>query len=159
MQRDSLSDERRTTAITFDDGFASNVQHAWPILAQFRLSGDHFLVTGELGGSNTWDDAGMPRYPLLSRADVLAADPTLMTFHSHSATHASLTALDAAVLEREVCESKTQLEALAGRAVTMFAYPFGSWNPRVRAAVRSAGYRAAYSCRSGVMVPAPIATF
>lgn len=135
--------------ITFDDGFASNRAHAWPLLARFGFRAATFIVTDQIGGTNVWDDAGMPRYPLLTRADLLAADSALMTFQSHGATHASLPGLDAPNLAREIRESKTTLEALTKRPVKFFAYAFGSWTVRDLNAVRAAGYLAACSCRSG----------
>jgi peptidoglycan/xylan/chitin deacetylase (PgdA/CDA1 family) len=140
---------RKSAVITFDDGFSSNIKHAWPILAQFEFHATTFIVTEELGGTNSWDTTEMPRYPLLTSADLFSADPALMAFQSHSLSHASLPSLDDAALEREVNESRTKLEALAGHPITVFAYPFGSWSKRVRSVVRAAGYRAACSCRVG----------
>lgn len=139
----------RPVVITFDDGFASNRRWAWPVLAGLGLPSTTFLVSDQIGGTNAWDDEGMPRYPLLTRDDIVAAEPSLMAFQSHAATHPSMPGLPSSALARELRESKTHLEALTGRPVTFFAYPFGSWSQRVRSAVAAAGYVAACSCRGG----------
>ena len=135
--------------LTFDDGFASNREHAWPVLAQHRFRATTFLVAGEIGGVNSWDGASVPRFPLLGAADLREADPRMMTFQSHGATHRSLPGTAADELEREIRESRILLAAAIGRPVNLFAYPFGAWDRRVRDAVAGAGYRAACSCESG----------
>jgi peptidoglycan/xylan/chitin deacetylase (PgdA/CDA1 family) len=43
--------------------------------------------------------------------------------------------------------SKCRLEAITGKPVTSFAYPYGGYDEAARAAVQAAGYRAA--CTAG----------
>jgi peptidoglycan/xylan/chitin deacetylase (PgdA/CDA1 family) len=62
---------------------------------------------------------------------------------AHSVTHAALSTLDADAQRAEIMQSKAQLEALTGRAVTSFAYPFGNQGAETAALVREAGFRAA----------------
>jgi peptidoglycan/xylan/chitin deacetylase (PgdA/CDA1 family) len=66
-----------------------------------------------------------------------------MEIGSHTMTHPDVTAIEADVLQWELEESKKQLEALTGREVSSFCYPFGHFNDRAGAAVASAGYRLA----------------
>lgn len=63
----------------------------------------------------------------------------------HSATHRSLPALDEFAFRREVVESRDIIRRRTGVTAEFFAYPYGLWNDRVREAVRSAGYRAAFT--------------
>jgi peptidoglycan/xylan/chitin deacetylase (PgdA/CDA1 family) len=146
----SLGGSGKTVALTFDDGFASNRQHAWPVLMRSGFRATTFVVTDQLGGSNCWDDVSAPRYPLLTVDDIRSTDPALMTFHSHSATHASLDTLRNAPLTQEVRDSRVRLEAITGQVATLFAYPFGRWDWRVVRLVRAAGYRAACTCMGGL---------
>lgn len=139
----------RQVALTFDDGFASNREHAWPVLARHRFRATTFLVAGEIGGVNSWDSAAMPRFPLLGAADLREADPETLSFQSHGATHRPLPPMESPDLEQEIRDSRLRLEAAIGRPVNVFAYPFGAWDRRVRDAVAGAGYRAACSCESG----------
>jgi peptidoglycan/xylan/chitin deacetylase (PgdA/CDA1 family) len=139
----------RVAAITFDDGFASNREHAWPVLARHGFPSTTFVVSGELGGTNSWDGMDMPRYPLLRAADVAGADPALLAFQSHGASHASLPEVGDRELEGELRGSRARLGEVTGRLPALFAYPFGSHSARVREAVRAAGYRGACSCRGG----------
>jgi peptidoglycan/xylan/chitin deacetylase (PgdA/CDA1 family) len=67
----------------------------------------------------------------------------------HSATHRSLPALAEAELQREVVDSREIIRSRTGVTAEFFAYPYGLWNERVLRAVRSAGYRAAFTLDGG----------
>jgi peptidoglycan/xylan/chitin deacetylase (PgdA/CDA1 family) len=140
---------RRSLVISFDDGFASNRQHAWPILERYRFPSMTFVVTGRMGGYNDWDGPQRAMYPLLSKSDIADADPELMTFHSHSATHPDLTFLDPERLEKELHDPRSAMSHLA-TAGPFFAYPHGSWNWVVLQRVRKAGYVGACTSMDGL---------
>ena len=63
---------------------------------------------------------------------------------SHTVTHVSLPTIDDATLRRELAESLSYLKSLTDRERIPFAYPYGRWSPRERAAVRTAGYASAH---------------
>ncbi|AKH19708.1 polysaccharide deacetylase family protein [Sedimenticola thiotaurini] len=46
----------RSLCITFDDGYADNVEVALPILKQFSLRATFFIATGFLDGGRMWND-------------------------------------------------------------------------------------------------------
>jgi peptidoglycan/xylan/chitin deacetylase (PgdA/CDA1 family) len=150
VRRRFPSDVEGAVAITFDDGFASNREFAWPVLAHLGLRASTFLVAGHLGGTNRWDRPADARFPLLSRADIEQADRARMIFHCHSATHVDLPSLaeDPAGLARELVESRARL-ADAMPLGGLFAYPRGSWTWDVKVAVERAGYVGACTCMDG----------
>ena len=139
----------RSVVITFDDGFASNRQHAWPVLDQLRFPASTFVVTDRLGSRNSWDGEGRDHYPLLSGEDIAVADRQLMTFHSHSKSHPDLPSLTRDELLEELRGSKHTLSRM-GLDTSFFAYPFGRWNWQVVDAVRDVGFRGACSCLQGL---------
>jgi peptidoglycan/xylan/chitin deacetylase (PgdA/CDA1 family) len=71
------------------------------------------------------------------------------SFHSHSMHHRSLTALAGDALAEELAGSRERLRSLLGTAVDCLAYPYGHHDSQVVAAVRAAGYRAAFSVQPG----------
>ena len=71
----------------------------------------------------------------------------------HSATHRNLTCLDDDELTRELCDSRERLWRECGVRGEAFAYPYGIFDARVRAAVRGAGYRAAVTVEYGLNSP------
>lgn len=47
----------RAACITFDDGYADNLEVAWPILKRFGLPATVFVSTGYLDGGRMWNDS------------------------------------------------------------------------------------------------------
>jgi peptidoglycan/xylan/chitin deacetylase (PgdA/CDA1 family) len=68
----------------------------------------------------------------------------------HSATHRSLPTLTDEELEYEVVASRVKVHEATGIWPEYFAYPYGRWDPRVRAMVHAAGYRAALTLDGGL---------
>ena len=133
---------RRLVGLTFDDGYADLADHVPAVLHWHGFGATVFVVSGRLGGVNDWD-AGTP-WPLVDADGVrrLAADG--LEIGSHGRTHRRLTGADPALVRAETYDSRLDLEALLGRPVAGFAYPYGSMDAAARAAVREAGY--AYGC-------------
>jgi len=63
----------------------------------------------------------------------------------HSATHRSLPTLTEVDLSREIVASRDLIQRRTGVTPTLFTYPYGHWNDRVRRAVLAAGYRGAFT--------------
>jgi peptidoglycan/xylan/chitin deacetylase (PgdA/CDA1 family) len=80
-------------------------------------------------------------------ADLRSLDPDVITIGSHTLTHPILPSLAAEDLEREVGESRRQLEERLQRPVELFAYPNGDQNAAVRACTRK-HYRSAVTASS-----------
>jgi peptidoglycan/xylan/chitin deacetylase (PgdA/CDA1 family) len=146
-----LKDERRII-ITFDDGFSNVFENALPVLHECGFRAINFLVSGFLGGVNTWDlnDGERPE-PLMDTAQIrdwLAAGHDI---GAHSVTHAHLMQLPVARAREEITASKKALEDRFTRPVTDFAYPFGEMNPSIRALVAEAGFERAWSVQPNVI--------
>lgn len=73
-----------------------------------------------------------------------------ISFGTHGKRHAVLTLLDDQDLEREIKESKEQLEANIKKDVKYIAYPNGNYNDTVIRYVRENGYVAAFTCNPGI---------
>jgi peptidoglycan/xylan/chitin deacetylase (PgdA/CDA1 family) len=76
-----------------------------------------------------------------------------MGIGSHGIAHRDWRQLTDTELEAEVAGSRAAIEAVTGRPVTMAGIPFGSYDARVLAALRRAGYAAAFSSDRGLMDP------
>jgi peptidoglycan/xylan/chitin deacetylase (PgdA/CDA1 family) len=92
--------------------------------------------------------------PPLSReqAQALAASP-LVAIGAHSVTHAALSTLTPSAQRAEIMQSKVQLEALVGRPVVSFAYPFGDQGADTAALVRESGFCCSCTTEAAVVRP------
>jgi peptidoglycan/xylan/chitin deacetylase (PgdA/CDA1 family) len=138
--------------VTFDDGFRGVRDHALPVMERLGWPFTVFLVSDLIGQDDAWTRAANPAgvtYPLLDADEIRDMQKRGVSFHSHTRSHASLPKLDDAALSDQLRGSREQLATLLGRDVPYLAYPFGHADERVEAATRSAGYRAAFSTRSG----------
>ena len=66
---------------------------------------------------------------------------------SHGIAHAHLTRLSDDELQRELTDSKHEIEDELEGPCRELAYPYGEHDERVRAAARAAGYKRAYGLR------------
>ncbi len=148
-------------AITFDDGYADNLDRALPLLRKYGCKATLYLVVERFG--RDWsaerkahhNQGELGREPKLSDEQVRKLlDSGCIELGSHSMTHANLERLDAGAVRRELVQSKRELERRFGRPVKSFAYPFGLYRPGQLALVQDAGYSSAVTTREGVDNPA-----
>ena len=127
--------DRPSVAITFDDGCASVVEEAVPLLRERGLPAAIFCVAGHLGGHNDWptEPSSSPRFRLASAAALSDAAGDGIEIGSHGFTHLPLGLADGKQLEREVVASRALLEDETGEAVDWFAFPA---DPRVGSRAR-----------------------
>ncbi|HYL20704.1 MAG TPA: polysaccharide deacetylase family protein [Gemmatimonadales bacterium] len=133
---------RRAVIITFDDGYRSNCDIAFPILTRHGFTATIFLVAGRVGQTSGWDTEDVPE-PLLDAGAIRAMQAEGIEFQSHTTTHPRLTRLPPWAALEELCSSRVQLAELLGRPVSVVAYPYGDYNDEVMRFARDAGYEAA----------------
>jgi peptidoglycan/xylan/chitin deacetylase (PgdA/CDA1 family) len=117
----------RAVAITFDDGCASAVRVAAPLLAERKQKATFFCVAGHLGGWNDWPSqrAGVPRLELAAASELAGLAAQGFEIGAHGMEHAPLRGLSVAALANELRESRTKLAEAAGSDVRCLAFPYG----------------------------------
>jgi peptidoglycan/xylan/chitin deacetylase (PgdA/CDA1 family) len=142
----------RAAVISFDDGWKSQYDVAWPIMKKFGYTFTMFIYTeGVRGGhfsggeSATWE--------MLAEMRDAGID-----IEAHSATHQDLRKPYDKVakkrlsppeyeewLQNEVVGCKQLLEQRLGIKVNCFAVPYGFYNQHVKDIARNAGYEAMFT--------------
>lgn len=130
------------TAITFDDGRASDYQIAYPLLVRENLPATFFVNTATIGtlGHLTWSHLRE-----MKRAG--------MSVQSHSHEHTDLARLSSTQLDYQLRRSKVEIEDHLGGEVTLLALPYGSMGSNTLTVAQRAGYRAV--CSSGGTLARP----
>jgi peptidoglycan/xylan/chitin deacetylase (PgdA/CDA1 family) len=126
-------------AITFDDGFESFYSRAFPALEDNNMKVTVFPIAGYVGKLSLWDI--LPPQPHMNKAQIREISDHGHEIGSHTFTHANLTFLSDADIERELADSKRLLEDITGKQVTSLSFPYGSWNKRVWEKARAIGYQ------------------
>lgn len=126
---------QKSVAITFDDGFYNNYEHAYPVLKKYNIPATIFVIVNRVGapGFLTWDEIKE------------MSDSGIVTIGSHSMTHFWLLGSDPRFLADEVATSKRMLEEKVGKPVNLFCYPMGAFDAQSKRAVGDAGYLCAVS--------------
>ncbi len=119
----------RSVCLTFDDGKASDLRLAAPVLADLGARATFFIIPGWLGKPN-----------ILTADGVKELSGAGFEIGAHSLNHPFLTSLGDEALRQEVRAPKSYLEDLLGHQVESFSYPFGDSDRRVRSAVAEAGH-------------------
>lgn len=209
----------RAAAITFDDGYADNVEVALPILQRHGLPATFFIATGFLDGGRMFNDTvieAIRRAPgpvldvpaaalhgirigsleekraavgnvlravkhleseqralaaaqvahsagarlpddLMMSTEQLRSLARAMEIGGHTVNHPILTRVSTAQAREEIQANRAALATIAGRPITLFAYPNGvpvqDYAAEHVALVREAGYRAAVSTSWAAAAP------
>jgi peptidoglycan/xylan/chitin deacetylase (PgdA/CDA1 family) len=123
--------------ITFDDGYRSVYDEAFPVLQHYGLSATVFLTVGEKAAAGP-----SGRLPSLNGRAMLAWREIRemqrwgIAFGAHTLTHPDLTRLPFDRVEAEVRGSQAIIEDALGAPVACFAYPYGRHDRQSREIVR-----------------------
>ncbi len=134
----SIPADSDAIALTFDDAFQSFEAIALDLLAEHGFPSTLFVVSGKVGGSNSWEsDAAstLPVLPLLDWGGIARAMEAGVTPGSHGRTHRHLTALAQDELDAEVSGSLEDFQRELGVSPTAFCFPYGDATSREREAV------------------------
>jgi peptidoglycan/xylan/chitin deacetylase (PgdA/CDA1 family) len=115
--------------LTFDDGYASDLEIALPALTERGLSATFFPLAGRLGSPGHVGSDGV--------RDLAQAG---MQVGSHGMRHRSWRGLDTASADEELVVARQVIADAAGAPVTVAAIPFGDYDRRALAALRQAAY-------------------
>lgn len=121
--------------LTFDDGYRSFYDNAFPLLKKYHARAVEFVITAVLTAPAylTWDE-------------IAEMDQTgLVQFAAHTRHHPNLPDLSHAAIVDEIKGSKDDLEAHLKKSVNWFAYPYGSYSQTIIQVVQEAGFFGAVS--------------
>jgi peptidoglycan/xylan/chitin deacetylase (PgdA/CDA1 family) len=110
----------RRVVISFDDGYRNFYTHAFPILQKFGFTATMFLPTGYIGENR----ASFKGIECMTWDEVRELRKAGIEFGSHTVTHPKLVEMNWVDVERELRESRREMETQLGARVTTFAYPF-----------------------------------
>lgn len=137
--------------LTFDDCYSELIEIARSILAPRGIPALAFAVSGMASDTNEWDNAaGSRSLALLDGVGLRELASLGVEVGCHSRTHRPLPEVANAELSDETLGAADDLVDGGVQRPRFFAYPHGLSDPHSRAAVRSAGFIAAFGLRRGL---------
>ena len=145
----------RCLAITFDDGYRDNFEHARPVLEKLSLPATFFVVSGWIGTDVVprWDSVRGVRHPWMNWDEVRALHRAGFEIGAHTHTHVDLGRVPPAEARDEALGSRLEIERHIGARVDSFAYPYGGRHDMTEAnreQIRQSGFRCCCSGFGGI---------
>lgn len=155
--------------ITFDDGYASNYETAYPILEQYGMKAVIFVI-GSSVGKDTYKDINMPIIPHFDesamlemvKSGVIEIGSHTYDLHQSAEYEISRSRIDMdrfdgedegaylRVVREDVRKSLEQLESATGEEIIALAYPRGVMTDEAAAVLREEGIKLTFSTTEGV---------
>lgn len=129
--------------LTFDDGYADNYTHAYPLLKKLGFRATLFMSPGMVddGYFLNWEQA----------AEMHEAG---WDIQPHGMTHPHLPRLNKEKQLHEITEARHQIEQKLGTTADIFCYPYGEFNNTTLSILKDHGFRYAFTIDQGVTTPA-----
>jgi peptidoglycan/xylan/chitin deacetylase (PgdA/CDA1 family) len=151
---------RPVAVITFDDGYTSVRQSAFPIMASMGAVGSCFVCPDIVDADDRFehDQSSAVRewLPVMDWRAITELREAGWHIGSHTSTHARLSTLSGPPLLRELSDSRAALRRRFGEAPIVLAYPFGGQSDITAEGVdaaRTCGYAALLSDFGGDNAP------
>ncbi|MFT3946819.1 MAG: polysaccharide deacetylase family protein [Agriterribacter sp.] len=119
--------------LTYDDGDADQYNIAAPEMAKHGFKGVFFVMTVSLG-----------RSIYMTKEQVKQLSDNGHIIASHTWNHQNVKTYTDTDWDKQLIESGKQLEAVTGKPIKYFAYPFGAWNKQAIPALQKRNMIAAF---------------
>lgn len=118
--------------ITFDDGYEDNYKVALPILKKYEAKAIFFISPKFIGKKNLWNTRADVILNHMNKKGVTAIIKDGHTIGSHGINHHKMIKLNDSEILSELKNSKIMIENKFKIKINSFAYPYGSYNEKVK---------------------------
>ena len=140
------SDEppKKTVVLTIDDGYKSFYENALPLLRKYKMPATMFINTASVGGKDYMNWAQLKE---IMNANVEIGNHTHT--HAYFLNENETTRYD--TFENEIKESQRIIAENLEVTSTLFAYPYGEFDERMKEIVKKLNFRCGAAQYSGVL--------
>ncbi len=151
---------RKPVCLTFDDGYLSNYELAFPLLKEFDMKATFFVIGATVGSKEYYKDTDFRITPHFDKEEMKElSDSGLVSIQSHTydmhqwapfetgdRVRSNILPLEGesaeeyeAAVTADFTRSREEIEAVTGQPVRALAYPGGKFNEQSEALLRSLG--------------------
>lgn len=138
MLKDRKSIPRKSIVLTADDGYNDNLA-AVKILKEFKYPMTIFIIVDNIGKEGYLSSSDIETFLKNNHVEI----------GSHTLSHDYLPDLSNKAVDREIRDSRVELEKLFKRKVYTLSYPIGGFNREALGSVKESGYLCACSTNRG----------
>ena len=160
---------RKPVCITFDDGYLSNYQLAFPLLKKYNMKATIFVIGSTVGDTEYYKDTQFSITPHFDYEQAQEmAESGLVSIQSHTYDMHQTPAYEtgpviretvlklpgeteeqyAQALEQDFLRSKAEIETATGQQVTALAYPKGACDSRSEEILEGLGVKVTFTVRA-----------
>ncbi|MCO5297433.1 MAG: polysaccharide deacetylase family protein [Fimbriimonadaceae bacterium] len=141
----------RAVCLTFDDAYASTVEHGLPVLLSEGARASLYAVPSLVGATSAWD--GEQARPLADWDALREAQAQGFEIGNHTITHVRASAMDAPAFAQEVEQAQRRLQS-EGLEPSSFCYPYGACSATTRTVLAEQGIQVALALGKRAAEPA-----
>lgn len=139
----------KTVVLTFDDGYYSNIEYAYPILKDYNFRAAIFSIATNISSDPDKYSAETGKFKGLSFND-LRNTRDVFTFESHTFNLHTMVGNKSALEISSKEEILKDISLVADRFDTKYvAYPYGIYNDIIIEAFKEAGYKLGFTTKNG----------
>ena len=147
----SIFNSSRFVCLTFDDGYQDNHDIAYPMLRRLEVPFAVYVTTGFIDNRlPMWWYASERLGITTESLKALDAAP-LCTIGAHTVSHPRLDTLSFDDQQKEIAQSRQELEALLDHPIHHFSYPHGAYNADTLTIVKQQSFRTALCAWGGTV--------
>ncbi len=140
--KDGTALPSRTAVITFDDGYRSVYESAFPLLKSFGWPFTVFVTTGQVSANQKSLYASWEQLREMGAAGATLANHTITHLYMVQLLEGETEADWLQRLEAEITGAETTIEEQTGQHHKLLAYPYGEYNAAIKTLVTQLGYTA-----------------
>ncbi len=147
----------KSVVITFDDGYEDNYKNAYPLLKKYNFKATIYIVLNRFGQNWATDKDLNQSSNELNSEKMLSNEQIkeminsgLIEIGSHTLDHVNLPKLTKEEKEKQILESKKQIEDIFNIQCLSFAYPFGFFDNQDIEILQNSSYSNATTTVNGV---------
>lgn len=141
---------QKPVLLTFDDGYEDNYSIALPILTKYQMNAVVFPIADWIGRENKWENFSKAPTRTMTWEELQKWQAAGLSIASHTVTHPFLSTYAEDELKAELSKSKETLEYHLRRPIDFLCYPYGNFDQKTIAAMKSSGYKAGFAIFDGV---------
>lgn len=122
--------------LTFDDGYSSNYEYAYPVLKKYNMKATIFVLTGRMGAV---DEVTYPHFTWEEAREMQQSG--VIDIQSHSDLHPDMTRVEIGRAQLELRRSRYLIRKELQKPCEVFAYPYGLYNSDLQELAEKAGYK------------------